>query len=93
MFEERQGPRAGKDATRRLVFSILVALASGVLASCGEGGGGGGTSPPPPLNPVPSITSLSPSSATAGAAAQTLTINLYSYSDPVATTNALARKE
>jgi len=44
------------------------------IAACGGGGGGGGSSPPPP-NPVPSITNLSPSSATAGAAAQTLTIN------------------
>jgi len=52
-----------------LVFSALA------TTSCGGGGGGGGSSPPPTPNPVPTIASLSPSSAMAGAAAQTLTIN------------------
>ena len=53
---------------------MLVVLTLAVSVSCG-GGGGSTSSPPPASNPVPSITSLSPSSATAGTAAQTLTIN------------------
>lgn len=57
-----------------LTIYLLAAPLLAGLASCG-GGGGGGTSSPPPSNPVPSITSLSPSSAIMGAAAQTLTIN------------------
>jgi hypothetical protein len=62
-----------KQRDNRLALASLVILVA-LVASCGGGGGGGGSSTPPP-NPVPSITSLSPSSATAGAAAQTLTIN------------------
>ena len=49
--------------------AVLVTL---LLAACG-GGGGGSSSPPP--NPVPSISSISPSSVTAGGAAFTLTVN------------------
>jgi IPT/TIG domain-containing protein len=46
------------------------------LAGCGGGGGSSVTPPPPPpSNPVPDIVSLSPSSAAAGGAAFTLTIN------------------
>jgi hypothetical protein len=73
MLQQRQGPRLGTYPSVRLVFSVLVALAFALLASCGGGGGGG--SSPPPSNPVPTITSLSPSWVTAGAAAQTLAIN------------------
>lgn len=43
------------------------------FAACGGGGGGGGT--PTPQNPAPSVTSISPSSASAGDAAFTLTVN------------------
>ena len=76
MSEETETVPKRTTLTPRLVVSILVALALAIFASCGGGGGGsGGSSPPPTLNPVPSITSLSPSSVTAGAAAQTLTIN------------------
>ena len=58
------------------VSAVLLgaALLCFLMTSCG-GGGGGSSSPPPTSNPAPSITSLSPSSATVGAAAQTLTIN------------------
>ena len=54
-----------------LVGCLLLCV---LTMSCAGGGGGGSSSPPPP-NPVPSITTLSPSSARAGAAAQMLTIN------------------
>jgi len=59
-----------KDAALRFAGSLLVIA---VLAGCG-GGGGGGT-PPPPQNPVPTLTSISPTSATAGGAGFTLTVN------------------
>ena len=58
----------------RLLAPILVALILSGFVSCG-GGGGSTSSPGPSPNPVPSIASLSPSSVTAGAASQTLTIN------------------
>src|SRR5208283_1040578 len=50
---------------------LLVALLL-FLPSCG-GGGGGSVGPPP--NPVPSISSLSPTQLAAGSQSQTLTIN------------------
>ena len=53
----------------RFFFACLVLTSATIATSCG-----GGSSLPQP-NPVPSVTSLSPSFATAGAAAQTLTIN------------------
>ena len=57
---------------RGLSFGVFSAL---ILAACGGGGGGGGGgSSPPPSNPVPTVTSISPSSATAGGAAFTLTV-------------------
>lgn len=59
--------------TLRALASILLSLTLGIVVSCGGGGGGGSSAPI--QNPAPSITILSPSSATAGAAAQTLTIN------------------
>jgi hypothetical protein len=46
-----------------------------ILGWFGCGGGGSSSSPGPSPNPVPDITTLSPSSVTAGAPAQTLTIN------------------
>ena len=53
-----------------------IALAFGLtLIGFGCGGGGGPSSTPTPVNnPIPAITGLSPSSATVGASAQTLTI-------------------
>ncbi len=59
-----------QDAALRFAGSLLVIAA---LAGCG-GGGGGGT-PPPTGNPVPTLTSISPTSATAGGAGFTLTLN------------------
>ncbi len=56
----------GYRVSQRLSVLCLLLL----LAACG-----GGDSASPTLNPVPSISGLSPSSATAGAATQTLTIN------------------
>jgi hypothetical protein len=52
-----------------LPILMLVAL-SVMLLSCG---GGGGTTPPP-NNPVPSITSISPTQQAAGSQSQALTI-------------------
>src|SRR5262249_51102041 len=43
------------------------------LAGCG--GGGGGSTTPPPSNPLPSVSSISPASATADGTAFTLTVN------------------
>lgn len=56
--------------------AILILVASSLVAQagCSTSGGGGSGQPPPPGNPVPNITSLSPSSVTAGAPAQPLTI-------------------
>ncbi|TAN24637.1 MAG: hypothetical protein EPN33_02410 [Acidobacteria bacterium] len=56
--------------------AFLAAAVVMTMAACG--GNGPSTPPPPPPpanNPVPVISSLSPASATVGAAAQTLTIN------------------
>ena len=56
---------------------ILGATFSLLMAMTGCGGGGGGSTPvtPPNNNPAPTVSSISPTSATAGAAAGTLTIN------------------
>jgi len=54
------------------IFSFTCALALS-LTNCG--GGGSSPAPPPTQNPVPGIISISPTSATAGAAAFTLTVN------------------
>ena len=60
-----------------LVYALLLSVPLLFASGCGGGGSntgtGGGT--PPSNNPVPTITSLSPSLLTAGAAAQTLTIS------------------
>ena len=55
------------------VFSLVILAECLLVSACG--GGGGGSSPQLTTNPLPSITGLSPSSATVGAAGQTLTIN------------------
>jgi subtilase family serine protease len=56
---------------RRGALTVLMMAALFILLpSCGGGGGGGGTTP----NPVPSISSLSPTQLAAGSVGQTLTI-------------------
>jgi len=67
----RTRERARRDGNTFAVFACVFLLGV-ALASCGGGGGGGA---PPPSNPVPTLTSLSPSNATAGGAAFTLTVN------------------
>ena len=59
---------------RPLMRTLLLFLLAFGLLACG---GGGGTTPPPgpPPNPLPSITSLSQSSATVGGGDFTLTVN------------------
>jgi len=59
-----------KDAALRFAGSLLV-----IAALVGCGGGGTPPPPPPPQNPVPVVTSISPTSATAGGAGFTLTVN------------------
>jgi hypothetical protein len=74
---------AGSSRPRKPYRGLKVTKASGALliplfigiGVVGCGGGSSGSSSAPPSNPVPSISSLSPSSATAGAAAFTLTVN------------------
>jgi hypothetical protein len=67
-FQSRRNS-ANKDFC--LAYALLVSIPLLFASACG--GGGGET--PPTNNPVPTVASLSPSSLTAGAAAQTLTIN------------------
>ena len=62
-------PRRYNGAAACLAGSLLLALA---LAGCG--GGGGGT-PPPSGNPVPTLTSISPTSTLVGSPEFTLTAN------------------
>jgi hypothetical protein len=59
---------------RNLSVVGLTYLSAFYLAGCG-GGSSGPPPPPPALNPIPSITAISPSSATACATAFTLTVN------------------
>lgn len=54
------------------LFSFAVVLALQCVAACG---GGGYSSPPPTSYPAPTVSSISPSSEVAGAAAFTLTVN------------------
>jgi len=78
---EEQNPRSLPFIRRFWIFDfrvsftgfLLLSLSLATLAACG--GGGGAPPPPQPTNPVPNITSLSPSSATAGGASFTLTVN------------------
>jgi len=58
---------------RRMIWPTVMMIAMLlILVSCGGSGGGGGSGE---TNPVPSITSLSPTQQAAGSASQTLTIN------------------
>ncbi|HET6179067.1 MAG TPA: Ig-like domain repeat protein [Candidatus Sulfotelmatobacter sp.] len=62
---------------RRRRSVLLMVVVVGLFVSvpgCG-GGGGSGSTTPPPNNPVPAITTLSPSQQAAGSVGQTLTIN------------------
>ncbi|MGE5327229.1 MAG: Ig domain-containing protein [Deltaproteobacteria bacterium] len=61
--------RVKKYAQSRLAVGVLLLVA--LTTACGGGGGGGGVT----NNPVPGLTSLSPSSVTAGSGAFTLTVN------------------
>jgi hypothetical protein len=55
------------------LFVLLLAVIG--MSACGGSSSSTSISPPPATNPVPSIISLSPSTATAGGAAFTLTVN------------------
>ena len=65
-------PRPPQRVLAQVVSSLLWAVA---LVGCGGGGGGGYTPPPVTPNPVPVLTSISPTSTTAGGPAFTLTVN------------------
>ena len=56
-----------------LLWCVLALASLLVLSACG--GGGASSTPAPQNNPTPSITSMSPSGATTGEAATTVTIN------------------
>ncbi len=58
---------------RRPLAALLSIMAMAILVSCGGSGGGGGGQTGP--NPVPSVTSLSPTQQAAGSASQLLVIN------------------
>lgn len=57
-----------------LLVCCLALVTIALNAGCGGGSSAPPPTPPPAQNPVPSITSLSPSASTAGAQAQTLAI-------------------
>jgi hypothetical protein len=59
------------NSTAPRLYTLILCLLPALLITACKGAG----TPPPANNPVPSITSLSPSSAPAGTAAQTMTIN------------------
>jgi hypothetical protein len=60
---------------REAATALMIAFMIATLISCGGGGGGGGNPQPIINNPVPSITSLSPTQQAAGSQPMTLTIN------------------
>src|ERR1039457_1115801 len=64
---------ANKDL--RLLYALLLSVPLLFASACGGGSSNASGGTPPSNNPVPTVTSLSPASLTAGAAAQTLTIN------------------
>jgi len=74
---------------RRALPVLMMAALLMLLPSCGGGSGGGGGPPP---NPVPSISSLSPTQQAAGSQSQTLTITGSNFmSSSTATYNASPR--
>src|SRR5690349_15726914 len=56
-------------------FFVVFLLTAFLLSDCGGGGGSNNNPPPQNTNPVPTVTSVSPSSATAGASATSVTVN------------------
>ena len=64
---------ANKDL--RLLYALLLSVPLLFASACGGGSSNASGGTPPSNNPVPTVTSLSPASLTAGATAQTLTIN------------------
>jgi hypothetical protein len=58
----------------RLLCALLLSVPLLFASACGGGSSNAGGGTPPSNNPVPTVTSLSPASLTAGATAQTLTI-------------------
>jgi len=71
---------AGSHRSSRPLHTIVSVCLLLTIGGCGGGGAGGGSGPSTSNgssanNPMPAITGLSPASAAAGAAAQTLTIN------------------
>jgi hypothetical protein len=88
--------RSGMSYYRKLTAVVCATISALLLAACGSGGsifgtngsGSGGSST---QNPVPNITSISPSTVNAGSAAQTLTINGSNFlSSSTATFNGVA---
>jgi trimeric autotransporter adhesin len=61
-------------SSRCLASFVLLGILAG-LSACGGSSYGGGNPPPPPPGGTPSISSISPTSATAGGAGFTLTVN------------------
>jgi Pro-kumamolisin, activation domain/Bacterial Ig-like domain (group 3) len=107
MSHERRGVGLGATAMLPLLGVFLIAIPSWrrrkalpmlliafflVLPSCGGGSGSnGGGSSPPANNPVPSITSISPTQQAAGSVAQLLTITGTGFvGDSNATYNSIA---
>lgn len=62
-------------ALGRVAVQTICLLALAGAAGCGGGSSSGGTTTPPPSNPVPSVSSTSPASTTAGGSAFTLTVS------------------
>jgi hypothetical protein len=58
---------------RRVLAFLITAASLGALLSCGSGGGGGGGGTTP--NPVPTISSISPTQVAAGSQVSTIVVN------------------
>jgi hypothetical protein len=69
-FQSRRNS-ANKDLC--LAYVLLLSIPLLFASACGGGSSNAVGGTPPSNNPVPTVTSLSPSSLTVGAAAQTLT--------------------
>jgi len=64
--------KSSRMSTKPVYAALLPIISLLIFSACG---GGGGVSTPPSSNPVPVITSLSPSTLIVGAAATTVTVN------------------